>query len=183
MPRPMRDVTETELSILQVLWDVGPATVRQLVERLYPDAGPSAAPTVQKLLERLEGKEYVDRDRSGPAHRFRATVDRGALISAAARRRGRALRRLADLAADAPGPDRGPQPGRSPRPARARRGRGAARTEARAGETAREARSLIEVLRSSGGYPVRRGNHEAATQVQDHGGERSGRWRRSSRSA
>ncbi len=60
------DVTETELSILQALWDLGPATVRQLVERLYPDAGPSAPATVQKLLERLEGKDYVVRDRGGP---------------------------------------------------------------------------------------------------------------------
>jgi predicted transcriptional regulator len=82
MPRPVRDVTETELSILQALWDLGPATVRQLVERLYPGAGPSAPATVQKLLERLEGKEYVARDRSGPAQRFRATIDRGALVSA-----------------------------------------------------------------------------------------------------
>jgi len=82
MPRPVRDVTETELSILQVLWDLGPATVRQLVDRLYPGAGPSAPPTVQKLLERLEGKYYVERDRGGPSHRFTATIDRGELISA-----------------------------------------------------------------------------------------------------
>ena len=81
MPRPVRDVTETELSILQALWDLGPATVRQLVERLYPDAGPSAPATVQKLLERLEGKDYVARDRGGPAHQFAATIDRGTLIS------------------------------------------------------------------------------------------------------
>jgi predicted transcriptional regulator len=82
MARPVRDVTETELAILQALWDLGAATVRQLVERVYPGAGPSAPATVQKLLERLEGKSYVARDRGGPLHRFRATVDRGALISA-----------------------------------------------------------------------------------------------------
>lgn len=82
MARPVRDVTETELAILEALWDLGTATVRQLVERLYPDAGPSAPSTVQKLLERLEVKGYVARDRGGPVHRFRATVDRGALIGA-----------------------------------------------------------------------------------------------------
>jgi BlaI family transcriptional regulator, penicillinase repressor len=82
MRRPVRDVTETELAILQALWDLGPSTVRQLVERLYPGAGPSAPATVQKLLERLESKDYVARDRSGPAQRFRATIDRGALVAA-----------------------------------------------------------------------------------------------------
>lgn len=85
MGRPVRDVTETELAILQALWDLKTATVRQLVERVYPGAGPSAPATVQKLLERLEAKGYVARDRSGPSHQFRATVDRGALISARVR--------------------------------------------------------------------------------------------------
>jgi predicted transcriptional regulator len=82
MARPMRDVTETELAILQALWDLDTATVRQLVERLYPDGGPSAPATVQKLLERLEGKDLVARDRSGLVHRFSARIDRGELISA-----------------------------------------------------------------------------------------------------
>jgi predicted transcriptional regulator len=61
---------------------MGPASVRQLVDRLYPSAGPSAPSTVQKLLERLEAKSYVTRDRSGGMHRFAAAVDRGTLISA-----------------------------------------------------------------------------------------------------
>jgi predicted transcriptional regulator len=82
MARPMRDVTETELAILQALWELGSATVRQLVERLYPGGGPSAPATVQKLLERLEAKGYVTRDRGGLAHRFTARVGRGELIGA-----------------------------------------------------------------------------------------------------
>src|SRR5262249_9888710 len=82
MARPMRDVTETELAILQALWDLGASTVRQLVDRLYPAAGPSAPATVQKLLERLEGKGDVAPDPGGPAQQFRATIERGTLISA-----------------------------------------------------------------------------------------------------
>ena len=95
MARPVRDVTETELAILQALWDMGTATVRQLVDRLYPNASPSAPATVQKLLERLEGKGYAARDRAGPAQRFRATIERDALISAgcAASRRSSATAR------------------------------------------------------------------------------------------
>jgi predicted transcriptional regulator len=87
MPPNDQDVTAAELSILRVLWEAGDSTVRQLVSRLYPSAGPSAPPTVQKLLERLEAKAYVVRDRSGGVAVFRATVDRATLI----RRRARSL--------------------------------------------------------------------------------------------
>jgi predicted transcriptional regulator len=81
MAQAGRDVTDAELAVLEVLWETGPASVRQLVDRLYPAAGPSAPSTVQKLLERLEAKSYVNRNRSGGMHRFAAAVDRATLIS------------------------------------------------------------------------------------------------------
>lgn len=80
MARRDRDVTESELAILHVLWEKGPTTVRQLTDRLYPTAGPSAHTTVHKLLERLEAKSFVVRDRSGPVQLIEATVSREALI-------------------------------------------------------------------------------------------------------
>ncbi len=82
MARSVRDVTETELAVLQVLWDLGSSTVRQVVDRIYPGGGPSAPPTVQKLMERLEAKGFVTRDRSGGVQKFAATVDRAAIVSA-----------------------------------------------------------------------------------------------------
>ena len=84
-----QDVTDAELAVLQALWDAGPATIRQLVERVYGQTNTSAYATVQKLLERLEGKGCVGRDRSGAVHVFRAVVDRDQLI-------GRRLRAVAD---------------------------------------------------------------------------------------
>jgi len=81
MSRSFQDVTETELAVMQVLWERGAVTVRQVVDRLYPGGSPSAPPTVQKLLERLEAKGYVARDRSGHVQTFRATIDRPALIT------------------------------------------------------------------------------------------------------
>ena len=45
-----------------------------LTDRVYPRGGASAYATVQKLLERLEDKECVRRDRSAMAHVFRAAV-------------------------------------------------------------------------------------------------------------
>ncbi len=83
------DVTEAELAVLQALWDSGPSTIRQLVDRVYGQSGTSVYATVQKLLERLETKGCVARDRSGAVHVFRPAVDRDELI-------GRRLRAVAD---------------------------------------------------------------------------------------
>src|SRR5260370_39944263 len=89
MARTPQDVTETELAILQLLWDQGPATIRQLTDALYPRGGTSLYATVQKLLERLEAKDYVRRERSGTAHTFAASVNRDELI-------GRRLQAMAE---------------------------------------------------------------------------------------
>jgi predicted transcriptional regulator len=80
MARTPQDVTDAELAILEVLWDRGPATIRQLTEALYPQGGSSHYATVQKLLDRLEAKAFVVRHREPPAHTFDAAVDREELI-------------------------------------------------------------------------------------------------------
>ena len=80
MARTPQDVTETELSLLQVLWDGGSATIRQLTDVLYPNGGTAQYATVQKLLERLEAKGCVRRERTPPAHTFTALIDRDDLI-------------------------------------------------------------------------------------------------------
>jgi len=89
MPREAQDVTEAELAILQILWDKGKATTRQITEIIYPNAGQSQYATVQKQLERLEVKGFVNRDRSIFVHFFSAAVDRDELI-------GRRLQAMAD---------------------------------------------------------------------------------------
>ena len=88
MGRVSHDVTEAELSVLQVLWDRGAATIRQLADAIYASGDTSHYATVQKLLERLESKGFVARDRSSQVHLFSAAVDRDELIG----------RRLKDLA-------------------------------------------------------------------------------------
>src|SRR5580692_73466 len=76
METPVPEVTETELAILQLLWDNGPAPIRQLTQLLYPSGNASHYATVQKLLDRLESKGYVERDRSSMTHIFRAIFSR-----------------------------------------------------------------------------------------------------------
>jgi predicted transcriptional regulator len=89
MARSPQDVTDKELEILQVLWDQGPVTIRQIADQLYPEGGAAQYATVQKLLDRLEEKAYVIRERRQPAHTFVAAVARGELI-------GRRLQAMAE---------------------------------------------------------------------------------------
>ena len=86
-----QDVTDAELAVMEVLWDAagGTTTVREIREKLYPRGTAAHHSTVQKLLERLEGKGYVRRETGELAHRFFATVAREELI-------GRRLRAIAD---------------------------------------------------------------------------------------
>jgi BlaI family penicillinase repressor len=88
-----RDVTDAELEVLRALWDVGPATIRALTDRLYPSGGTSEYATVQKLLERLEAKGLVARRAEGRQNVFRAAVEREELVA-------RRLRDTADRLCD-----------------------------------------------------------------------------------
>jgi predicted transcriptional regulator len=74
MKSELERVTEMELALLKLLWEWGKATIRELTVVLYPTATAPQYATVQKLLERLEAKGYVSRDRNQRAHRFGPTV-------------------------------------------------------------------------------------------------------------
>src|SRR5438552_1595159 len=80
MARTPQDITDAELAVLQVLWDLGSLPIRRITEVLYPEGRTAQYATVQKLLERLEGKECVARDRSGSVNIYKATIDRDDLV-------------------------------------------------------------------------------------------------------
>lgn len=80
MPKKDIQVTDAELSILNVLWDHGPAPIREITARLYKKPTTAKYATVQKLLERLEAKRCVTRDRSQAAHVFAAKISSADLI-------------------------------------------------------------------------------------------------------
>jgi BlaI family penicillinase repressor len=89
MDTSVHDVTDAELAVLQGLWERGSATIRQLTDALYPGGSTAQYATVQKLLERLEAKGCVGRDRRPWPHVFMPTVGRDDLI-------GRRLRAVAE---------------------------------------------------------------------------------------
>ena len=75
-PKPTPAITDAELTILKSLWDDGPATVRDLLDRL----GTSwAYTTVQTLVGRLVDKGHVRADRQELAHVFTAKTQRDEL--------------------------------------------------------------------------------------------------------
>lgn len=69
LPRP----TEGELELLGILWEKGPATVRDLYEevRTRRDIGYTS---VLKLLQIMTEKGLVDRKEAGKAHIYRAAA-------------------------------------------------------------------------------------------------------------
>jgi BlaI family transcriptional regulator, penicillinase repressor len=69
-------ITDGELSILQILWERPEAGTREIAEEVYGEVTDPKVATIQKLIERLEAKGCVARDRSERAHRYRARVTR-----------------------------------------------------------------------------------------------------------
>ena len=71
-------LANAELAVMEVLWDQGRLTAREIRERLYSDTSKAQHGTVQRLLQRLEDKSLVTRDRTLPVHIFEAAVSRTA---------------------------------------------------------------------------------------------------------
>lgn len=69
-PRPLP--SEAELAILRVLWDRGPATVRDVHDALR--ARRTGYTTVLKLLQIMHAKKLVSRDDSARSHVYSAAV-------------------------------------------------------------------------------------------------------------
>ena len=104
MARQKADVTDAEMAIMQVLWRraespdphgiMVAASTRQIADEVYGGRADAAQyATVQKLLERLEAKGFVNRDRTLFVHLFSAAVGRDELV-------GRRLRDMVDKLCD-----------------------------------------------------------------------------------
>jgi predicted transcriptional regulator len=71
-------LANAELAIMDLLWRNGRMTARDLREQLYPDATKAQHGTVQRLLQRLEEKGFLERDKSIAIHFFSPRVSREA---------------------------------------------------------------------------------------------------------
>ena len=69
--RPHDRPTDAQLAILNVLWKIGPATVRQVHETL-PSAARRGYTTTLKLMQIMAEKRLVERDESNRSHIYKA---------------------------------------------------------------------------------------------------------------
>lgn len=67
--------SEREMDILKVLWEIGPATVRQVRERMCPD-GELAFNTIQTLLRIMDEKGLVSHRLEGRTFIYQARHSR-----------------------------------------------------------------------------------------------------------
>ena len=91
--KPTKTITDAELTVLRWFWEHGAATARTVAQDLYPECTASDLATVHSLLQRLEAKKLVVRDRSQHVHTFSAAASQSEVA-------GRELQALADKLAD-----------------------------------------------------------------------------------
>jgi BlaI family transcriptional regulator, penicillinase repressor len=76
MARKPVELGEGELAVMRVLWDDGPLTVREVMERLHERGRTVAYTTVMTFLTRLEQKGVVSSNKRDTAYVYRAKVTR-----------------------------------------------------------------------------------------------------------
>jgi len=75
MPKARR-IPDSEWEIMEGVWSLGcPASVRDVLEKLYPD-GEKAYTTVQTMMNTLVGKKLLTRRKTGMVYFYEPTVSR-----------------------------------------------------------------------------------------------------------
>lgn len=80
MPRKDKDLSQAEFEVLKVLWDLGPATVRDVMNELHARDRKVAYTTVLTFLTRLKQKGCVATKKSGQAFIYRPRVSRDRIV-------------------------------------------------------------------------------------------------------
>lgn len=70
----IKELTKAEEQIMQVLWDLGSAFVKDVIDRL-PEPKP-AYNTVSTIVRILETKGFVDHEAFGKSHRYRPVISK-----------------------------------------------------------------------------------------------------------
>lgn len=85
MTRREYELGEAELTVLRVLWDHGPQTVREVMQHLHDRGKKVAYTTVLTFLTRLANKGFVTSDKAELAHVYRAKVSRDNVVKSRVR--------------------------------------------------------------------------------------------------
>ena len=68
-----------ELQVLSILWEAGPLTARDVLERM-PDGKQRAYTTILSTLQMLEKKELVDHTTAGNTHIYQPLVEKNEVL-------------------------------------------------------------------------------------------------------
>lgn len=74
-----KPLSDAELSVLKLLWDLGPSPVRRILDAM--SSRDWAYTTGNTILARLEEKGYVERDRSSQPHVYYPILGRKELVT------------------------------------------------------------------------------------------------------
>ena len=81
MAKSTPHITASELAIMKVLWKLGAATVRQVLDGLRPDeGGPPAYTTVMTMMKQLADKGALSVDRARQPFVYSPAVGREAVL-------------------------------------------------------------------------------------------------------
>ena len=80
MKKPERKLTDTELEIMHVVWELDGGTVRQVHEILNQQR-PLAYTTVMTMMNILEEKGHLTRRKEGRAYRYQPVRPKSQVIS------------------------------------------------------------------------------------------------------
>lgn len=73
--KPTPTLTEAELKVMEVVWDLGTASVNDVLDR-YTDHDKPAYNTILTIMRILEEKGYLEHRKNGRAFLYRPLVDR-----------------------------------------------------------------------------------------------------------
>jgi predicted transcriptional regulator len=80
MKNPEKKLTDAELEIMHVVWELSGGTVRQVHERLNQQR-PLAYTTVMTMMKILEDKGHLTRHKQGRAYRYEPVRPKSQVIS------------------------------------------------------------------------------------------------------
>jgi predicted transcriptional regulator len=73
--KPTPTLTEAELKVMEAVWDLGDASVSEVLER-YSDKDKPAYNTILTIMRILEDKGYLEHRKNGRAYVYRPLIDR-----------------------------------------------------------------------------------------------------------
>lgn len=74
MNNSMNDLTKAEEQVMQILWDLNQAFVKEIIDR-FPDPKP-AYNTVSTIVRILEKKGFVNHEAFGKTHRYQPLISK-----------------------------------------------------------------------------------------------------------